>query len=155
MEGRTLNKALWSLASDLFPEASATAAISGLPLLSMSPRKVVYILLGTFRHLRPCGALYQFTYGPRCPVSRAILNRLGLRATLVGWTVRNFPPAAVYRITRRQPVELARWSSFFPSAGRRDGETNATTSSLKGAGGDHIRGRLTCPCAVNLAAAKI
>ncbi len=102
---------------DLFPEASVAAAISGLPLLSMAPRKVIHLLAGTFRHLRPCGAFYQITYAPRCPIPPAILNRLGLRATLVGWTVRNLPPAAVYRITRRQPMALARWRDGGTSAG--------------------------------------
>lgn len=79
----------------------AGAVVSGLPLLSFSPRKVIAILEGAFHHLRPGGAFYQFTYGPRCPVSRPILDRLDLRATLVGRALLNVPPAAVYRITRR------------------------------------------------------
>jgi phospholipid N-methyltransferase len=82
------------------------AVVSGLPLLSMSPRKVTSILSGAFRHLKRGGAFYQFTYGPRCPVPRPILDRLGLKATCVGRTVRNLPPAAVYRITLRHPVSV-------------------------------------------------
>ena len=77
------------------------AVVSGLPLLSLSVRKVISILDGVFHHLGPGGAFYQFTYGPRCPVSRPILDRLGLRATLVGRALVNVPPATVYRITRR------------------------------------------------------
>lgn len=77
------------------------AIVSGLPLLSFSPRKVIAILDGAFHHLRPGGMFYQFTYGPRCPVPRAILDRLGLRATLMGRALLNVPPATVYRITRR------------------------------------------------------
>ena len=50
--------------------------------------------------MRPGGAFYQFTYGPRCPVPRPILDRLGLKATRIGGTVRNIPPAGVYRISR-------------------------------------------------------
>ena len=80
------------------------AVVSGLPLLSMKSRKVMAILVGAFAHLRPDGAFYQFTYGPSCPVPGRILDRLGLKAARIGWTVRNMPPAAVYRITRREPI---------------------------------------------------
>lgn len=79
----------------------AGAAVSGLPLLSMSPRRVIAILEGTFHRLRPQGAFYQFTYGPRCPIGRPILDRLGLKAVRIGGTLANVPPASVYRITRR------------------------------------------------------
>lgn len=106
-------RVLWMDASQLgqyklFPEANVGAVVSGLPLLSMSPRKVMSILNGAFGYLKPTGAFYQFTYGPRCPVPRPILDRLGLKATRVGGTVRNLPPAAVYRITRRQPFGAVR-----------------------------------------------
>lgn len=106
-------RVLWMDASQLgqyklFPEANVGAVVSGLPLLSMSPRKVMSILTGAFGVMRPTGAFYQFTYGPRCPVPRPILDRLGLKATRVGGTVRNLPPAAVYRITRRQPLGTSR-----------------------------------------------
>lgn len=77
------------------------AAISGLPLLSMPKPQVLRILAGTFGLLRMDAALYQFTYGPRCPVSPVLLARLGLRAQRIGQTFRNFPPAAVWRISRR------------------------------------------------------
>jgi len=109
-------RVLWMDASqlgnyDLFPGAKVGAVISGLPLLSMSPRKVMSILSGAFSHLRPTGSFYQFTYGPRCPVPRPILDRLGLKAVRIGGTVRNIPPASVYRITRRQPLGIARRAS--------------------------------------------
>lgn len=76
------------------------AAISGLPLLSMPPAKVLRILAGTFRLLEPDAGLYQFTYGWRCPVPARILDRLGLKADKVGGTFANLPPAAVYRMSR-------------------------------------------------------
>jgi phosphatidylethanolamine/phosphatidyl-N-methylethanolamine N-methyltransferase len=109
-------RVLWMDASqlsnyDLFPGAKVGAVVSGLPLLSMSPRKVMSILSGAFGHVRPAGSFYQFTYGPRCPVPRPILDRLGLKTTRIGATVRNIPPAAVYRITRRQPFGITRRSS--------------------------------------------
>ncbi|MDR6670887.1 methyltransferase domain-containing protein [Rhizobium sp. 1399] len=83
--------------------APVGAVVSGLPLLSMPLRKVHAILEGAFSHLRPGGAFYQFTYGPKCPIARPLLDRLGLKATYVGCTLANIPPAAVYRISRRRP----------------------------------------------------
>jgi len=88
---------------DLFPDARVAAVVSGLPLLSMPVRKVMLVLSGAFTYLKPSGSFYQFTYGPFCPVPRAILDQLGLEASRIGSTVRNFPPAAVYRIRRRHP----------------------------------------------------
>ena len=86
---------------ELFAGERAGTVVSGLPLLLMPPTKVIAILEGAFEHLRPGGVFYQFTYGLRSPVSRAILDRIGLVATRVGATVANVPPAQVYRIGRR------------------------------------------------------
>jgi phosphatidylethanolamine/phosphatidyl-N-methylethanolamine N-methyltransferase len=84
-----------------FCPMSVGAAISGLPLLSMRSETVSAILEGTFARLGDGGAFYQFTYGLRCPVPRAVLDSLGLSAIRVGGTLRNVPPAFVYRITRK------------------------------------------------------
>lgn len=92
--------------SGLFQAESIGAVVSGLPLLNMSPRKVLAILDGAFTYLRPGGAFYQFTYGVKCPVRRPILDRLGLKATLVDSAILNVPPAAVYRVTRRAERRL-------------------------------------------------
>jgi phospholipid N-methyltransferase len=86
---------------DVFPGEGAGAVVSGLPLLLMLPDKVGAILGSAFKRLRPDGAFYQFTYGSRVPVPRPLLDRLGLTATLVGRTLANIPPAAVFRIRRR------------------------------------------------------
>ncbi|MDU0361370.1 methyltransferase domain-containing protein [Rhizobium sp. 25PS6] len=81
--------------------------VSGLPLLAMRPEDARTLLEGCFSNLRPHGAFYQFTYGPKCPVPVEILDSLDLVATRIGWTLRNIPPAAVYRISRRyQPMIL-------------------------------------------------
>jgi phosphatidylethanolamine/phosphatidyl-N-methylethanolamine N-methyltransferase len=80
------------------------AVVSGLPLLSMPPRKVFAILMGSFHYICRNGKFYQFTYGPRCPISRRILDRLGLKAVCIGWTSHNVPPAFVYRISRRRAL---------------------------------------------------
>ena len=84
----------------LFEAGSVGAVVSGLPLLSMPQDKVVAIVAGAFAALKPGGAFYQFTYGPRCPVAPAILDRLGLNAVRIGRALRNIPPATVYRIGR-------------------------------------------------------
>lgn len=81
-------------------EDSAGAVLSGLGVLSMPTGVVVKIMQGAFRCLGPTGAFYQFTYGPRCPVSDGVLNFLGLRSERIGGTFFNLPPASVYRITR-------------------------------------------------------
>lgn len=85
----------------LFEGKRAGAVVSGLPLLSMSVRKIVSILDASFKHLRADGAFYQFTYGPRCPIPQYVLNRLGLKAQCIGSVLMNLPPAAVYRIHRK------------------------------------------------------
>jgi phosphatidylethanolamine/phosphatidyl-N-methylethanolamine N-methyltransferase len=90
----------------LYTPNELTAVISGLPLLSMSPQVVSAILAGSFDYLKADGCFYQFTYFPRCPVARPILEKLGLEADCIGRTVRNLPPACVYRISR-QPVYLS------------------------------------------------
>ncbi|NLR98817.1 methyltransferase domain-containing protein [Rhizobium sp. P38BS-XIX] len=91
----------------LFDDEPFGAVVSGLPLLSMPPSKVQAIVGGAFATMKPGGAFYQFTYGPRCPVTRPILESLGLRGKRIGGTVRNIPPAGVYRITRQNPLEIS------------------------------------------------
>ena len=90
----------------LYDGTPVGAVVSGLPLLNMSTRKVVSIVGGAFSYVRPGGAFYQFTYGMSCPVPRPILDRLGLRATLVDRALLNVPPAAVYKLTRRPQMKL-------------------------------------------------
>ncbi|ANW66145.1 phospholipid methyltransferase [Mycobacterium sp. djl-10] len=82
------------------PQAPYTAIVSGLPLLSMRADRVHTILASVFARSTPDAAMYQFTYAPRCPVPSSVLDQAGLSAELVGRTLRNLPPASVYRITR-------------------------------------------------------
>ncbi len=84
----------------LSASAAVGAVISGLGILTMPPDKAAAILSGAFACMAPGAAFYQITYGPRCPVPRRILDHLGLEAVRCGWTMRNLPPASVYRITR-------------------------------------------------------
>jgi phosphatidylethanolamine/phosphatidyl-N-methylethanolamine N-methyltransferase len=96
--------AAWMDKERLFADGSVGAVVSGLGVLAMPPKKVIAILKGAFRYLRFDGAFYQITYGPRCPISTTILDCLGLEAICIGQTMRNVPPASVYRIARRKPV---------------------------------------------------
>lgn len=79
---------------------SVGAVVSGLPILAMSAADQLRILARCFGVMRPDASFYQFTYGPTCPVSRAVLDRLGLTAARMGSTFKNLPPASVYRISR-------------------------------------------------------
>lgn len=77
------------------------AVISGLPLLAMDRQMHADILSESFRMLRPHGSFIQFTYSMRPPVSRDILDALDLDVMRAGQTVRNFPPATVFRFFRK------------------------------------------------------
>jgi phospholipid N-methyltransferase len=79
------------------------ATVSGLPLLNMSARAKMALLRRVFGQMRPGAALYAFSYGWGCPISQRLLDRLGLRAEKVATVHRNFPPARVWKITRRGP----------------------------------------------------
>lgn len=92
----------------LFGDERASAVISGLPLLSMPAAQVAAIIQGVFeQQLHADGAFYQFTYGPRCPLPRELLERLDLQAERIGSALFNLPPASVYRIGRRQREQVA------------------------------------------------
>jgi len=81
-------------------EQPFSAAVSGLGLLSMKRQTVRDILKNCFDHLAQGGALYQFTYGLRCPVPADVMAELGLQAQKIGWVAMNMPPARVYKISR-------------------------------------------------------
>jgi phospholipid N-methyltransferase len=86
---------------------AAGAIVSGLPLRNFAYDSRRHILASAFASLCGDGALYQFTYGLACPVPAALLERLQLEASRVGYVLRNLPPATVYRIQRRQTVGAA------------------------------------------------
>lgn len=92
----------------LFGEERACAVVSGLPLLSMPAAQVAAIVQGVFeRQLAAEGSFYQFTYGLRCPLPAALLQRLNLQAHRVGSALLNLPPAAVYCISRQPTIQVA------------------------------------------------
>lgn len=88
----------------LYDGAPVGAVVSGIPLLNLEPPQIDAIMDGAFHYLRPGGAFYQFTYGPRCPVPVRVLERLGLEATRIGGALMNVPPASVYRVRRSPPA---------------------------------------------------
>ena len=95
----------------MFDGEHVGAVVSGIPLLLMPAQGLISLLEGAFDRLRPDGAFYQFTYGRDAPIPRAILDGLALKATRIGGTLANLPPAAVYRIRRRPSRTMPmRWS---------------------------------------------
>ncbi|MCP1471859.1 phospholipid N-methyltransferase [Sphingobium sp. OAS761] len=75
------------------------AAICGLGLRSMGQVQVEAIVRSAFSLLQPGSALYLFTYGFRCSVPLSVLEKLNLASERIGTTLRNMPPASVYRLT--------------------------------------------------------
>ena len=74
--------------------------VSGLPLLSIPKPIREAIIAQAFELLRPKGAFIQFSYSPRCQVSKDVLSAHGLAAKKIGSTSKNIPPAYVFWITR-------------------------------------------------------
>ena len=59
------------------------------------------MIAAAFKVLPEDGALVQFTYGPRAPVSRAIARGLDIVGERAHWVLDNLPPAAVWQYRRR------------------------------------------------------
>ena len=97
---RVLCMSAADLAGKKLFEQKAGAVISGLGLLNMPRGVVAEIIEGVFDQLRAGGSLYQFTYGPTCPLPPEMFGRFNLQSQRVGRTRRNIPPATVYRIYR-------------------------------------------------------
>ena len=93
-DAQTLNERLSALAG------TVDYVISGLPIVWFDKDKKTRILDATFTLLKRGGALHQFTYLGKPPVGKRLMKDLGLKASLIGMTVANFPPAFVYRFAR-------------------------------------------------------
>ncbi|MGA9341759.1 MAG: phospholipid methyltransferase [Rhodanobacteraceae bacterium] len=78
----------------------ADAVLSGLGLLSMSRPTQRVILEASFASMDANGRFIQFTYGPANPVSRELLNQIGLTVRRAGVAWVNMPPATVYVYAR-------------------------------------------------------
>ncbi len=88
------------LTADLLEGRRPATVISGLPLLNFPDEEVQRIVANAFAVCTPDAAIYQFTYGPKCPVHKDIRARLNLSAQRTTRVWRNVPPASVYRIVR-------------------------------------------------------
>ncbi|WP_156309675.1 class I SAM-dependent methyltransferase [Novosphingobium sp. AAP93] len=99
-EALVLCRKAGSVTADLLEGRRPVAVVSGLPLLNFPDEEVERIIAAAFAVCTPEAALYQFTYGPKCPVSKAIRAELGLSAQRTTRIWRNVPPASVYRIVR-------------------------------------------------------
>lgn len=83
------------------------AVISGLGMLSMPRDTQREILRAAFSVLPAEGRFVQFTYGPRSPVPRELLEELHLKVRRGGTAWRNVPPANVFVYQRRCSREIA------------------------------------------------
>lgn len=84
--------------------APSAAIVSSLPLLTRPPEARARLLAEAFSILHPQGALVQFTYLPRAPITQDhIAGRIAARidASPIVW--RNLPPARVWRY-RSEPA---------------------------------------------------
>jgi phosphatidylethanolamine/phosphatidyl-N-methylethanolamine N-methyltransferase len=84
----------------------ADAVISGLGLLSMPRSLQKAIVEAAFSVLRPDGCFIQFTYGPKSPVPRDLVDELGLSVRRGGFAWRNVPPASVFVYTRMRSESI-------------------------------------------------
>jgi phospholipid N-methyltransferase len=80
------------------------AIVSGLGFLAMRRGVQRAILDEVFTLLGPGRPLIQFTYAPRNPLPRALIDELGLEVRRAGFAWRNMPPAMVYVYVRRRPL---------------------------------------------------
>lgn len=74
--------------------------ICGLPLMAMPSDMVSKIVSESFDCLDKDGEFRLFTYGHRCPVPKAVLDQLGLKAHRSSLIFRNLPPASVFLLKR-------------------------------------------------------
>lgn len=99
-EALVLCRKAGSVTADLLEGRRPAAVVSGLPLLNFPDEEVEQIIAAAFAVCAPGAALYQFTYGPKCPVDKDIRARLGLLFQRTTRIWRNVPPASVYRIVQ-------------------------------------------------------
>ncbi|MFL6414675.1 MAG: class I SAM-dependent methyltransferase [Bryobacteraceae bacterium] len=78
--------------------APVDTIISSLPLRNLRQSDQLEIFGAMMNAMTGKGQIIQFTYGPNCPIPT---RRLGLEAECVGRVWMNFPPATVWRFTKR------------------------------------------------------
>lgn len=83
------------------------AMISTLPILTMPPLVQRAILDQAFAAMGDHGRFVQITYMPGSPVPKRRLRRWGYEAGIAHFALRNFPPATIWRYTRRAAMPAA------------------------------------------------
>jgi len=98
----TIIEASAAVLDDVVAGAAGSYAfvVSGLPLLSIPKPVREAIVAQAFRLLAADGEMFQFSYSPRCPISKAVLSDYNLVAIKSGACPKNIPPAYVFRIKR-------------------------------------------------------
>lgn len=71
-----------------------STVVSGLPMVNMPFAFKQAIVQESFKSLMPGGCLLQYSYFPSSPIPA---KKLGAKAELVRFVLRNVPPAAVWR----------------------------------------------------------
>lgn len=74
-----------------------STVVSGLPMVNMPLEFKQAIVEQSFKALTPDGCLLQYSYSPLSPIPA---KKLGARAELVRFVLRNVPPATVWRYRR-------------------------------------------------------
>lgn len=82
-------------------EMPVAAIVSSLPLLSMPLPKRERILAAVAEVLPQGGSMLQYTYGPHAPVPLEMAAAYGLQGEPVARVWWNFPPARIWRFTKR------------------------------------------------------
>lgn len=82
------------------------AIISGLGLLNMSRELQRSIMRSAFDVLRPGGSFIQFTYSPKPPLARELIDELGLSVRRGGFAWCNIPPASVFVFSRNRSEQM-------------------------------------------------
>ena len=92
--------------TERFSDGQTDAVVSSLGFLSMPEGLVEAIVAATLECLPAHGCIVQFTYGPKCPIPAAIMERFQLQARRVDFTLLNLPPASVYLVQRRSAARV-------------------------------------------------
>ena len=72
--------------------------VCSLPLVLMQQEQQLSILDVVFELLHPQGCVSIVTYFIRCPISKKVLDQYNKSSELLGFTMKNMPPAYVYQI---------------------------------------------------------
>lgn len=73
-----------------------STVVSGLPMINMPFDFQRAIVQESFKSLKPDGFMLQYSYSPISPIPA---KKLGVRAEIVRFVLRNVPPATIWRFS--------------------------------------------------------